>query len=73
MSFTDVRKKGTIHATISPYVLKRAEKLVEDKEFSSLSDLVNSALIEFLDRYEDKKIVQAQAQKAELIRPVAIE
>ncbi|WP_091689704.1 hypothetical protein [Methanococcoides vulcani] len=44
-------KKESIHATVSPYVKKKAEELVATEEFSSMSDLVNIALAEFIGKY----------------------
>ncbi|WP_135390428.1 hypothetical protein [Methanolobus halotolerans] len=45
-------KKESIHATVSPYIKKQAEELVESKDFSSMSDLVSIALAEFIGRYK---------------------
>lgn len=46
------RKKNTICATVSPYTKKQVDALVEAGDFSSMSDLVNVALTEFLVKYE---------------------
>jgi Arc/MetJ-type ribon-helix-helix transcriptional regulator len=45
------QKKDSIHATVSPYIKKQAEALVETEEFSSMSDLVSIALAEFIGKY----------------------
>ena len=45
------QKKESIHATITPYVKRKAEELVASEEFSSMSDLVNIALAEFIGKY----------------------
>jgi Arc/MetJ-type ribon-helix-helix transcriptional regulator len=45
------RNKDSIHATVSPYLKKQAEALVETEEFSSMSDLVSIALAEFIGKY----------------------
>ena len=42
-------KKVSIHATVSPYIKRNAEKLVETNNFSSMSDLVSTALIQFMN------------------------
>ena len=56
----EVRNKETICATVSPYLKKQVDILVEAKEFSSRSDLVNIALTEFLTNYESRKRSQAR-------------
>lgn len=68
-------RKATINATVSPYIKKKADELVANKEFSSISDLVNTALTEFISKYEAEKRAkkEQQAQKSELTRPVTIE
>lgn len=68
-------RKEVIHATVSPYIKKKADELVANKEFSSISDLVNTALTEFINRYEiEKKMKKEQeAQKSELTKSVTIE
>ncbi|WMW22769.1 hypothetical protein RE476_02805 [Methanolobus mangrovi] len=45
-------KKESIHATVSPYIKKQAEELVDTGDFSSMSDLVSVALAEFIGRYK---------------------
>lgn len=44
-------KKESIHATVSPYLKRHAETLVESGDFSSMSDLVSIALSQFIERY----------------------
>ncbi|AKB33382.1 hypothetical protein MSSIH_2692 [Methanosarcina siciliae HI350] len=50
-----VRKKNTICATVSPYLKRKVDELVERGEFSSMSDLVSQSLAEFISRYESKR------------------
>ncbi|WP_292461740.1 hypothetical protein [Methanolobus sp.] len=45
-------KKESIHATVSPYIKKQAEELVDTGDFSSMSDLVSVALAEFIGHYK---------------------
>lgn len=66
MSFTETRKKEAIHATVSPYIKKKADELVAKKDFSSMSDLVNTALTEFIVKYVQEKKITA-AKKGESI------
>ncbi|WP_440953871.1 ribbon-helix-helix domain-containing protein [Methanosarcina sp. Mfa9] len=47
-------KKEKISATVSPYIKKQVDELVKNKEFSSVSDLVSTALTEFLVKYNQK-------------------
>ncbi|WP_406657204.1 ribbon-helix-helix domain-containing protein [Methanolobus sp. ZRKC2] len=51
--------KYKIGVTISPYLKERADELIEEKKFSSMSDLVGIALAKFLGEYD-----QAQKEKA---------
>lgn len=47
-----VRKKENICATLSPHLVKKIRKLVDqDDEFSSVSDLVSVAVTEFLVKF----------------------
>lgn len=50
MSQIKAGKKGIIHATVSPYIMKRVDELVADGKFSSRSDLVSIALAEFINK-----------------------
>lgn len=45
------RNKESIHVTVSPYLKKQADQLVESEDFSSMSDLVSIALAEFIGKY----------------------
>lgn len=47
----DQRNKATICATVSPWLKNRLEKMVEGREFSSVSDIVSLACHEFMIRY----------------------
>jgi Arc/MetJ-type ribon-helix-helix transcriptional regulator len=48
---TRVGNKEKINITISPYLKKQADALVDSDEFSSMSDLVSIALAEFIGKY----------------------
>lgn len=53
MAETQIKKKKvTINATVSPYLKRKIDALVETEEFSSVSDLTTTALTEFLYKYE---------------------
>ncbi len=58
------RNKATICATVSPWLKTRLEKMVDGKEFSSVSDIVSLACHEFMIRYfsdrESKKPAVAE-------------
>ncbi|MBU4220926.1 MAG: hypothetical protein KKD46_05960 [Euryarchaeota archaeon] len=45
------RNKAIICATVSPWLKTRLEKMVDGKEFSSVSDIVSLACHEFMIRY----------------------
>ncbi len=45
------RNKATICATVSPWLKTRLERMVDGKEFSSMSDVVSLACHEFLIRH----------------------
>lgn len=45
------RNKATICATVSPWLKNRLERMVDGKEFSSVSDIVSLACHEFMIRY----------------------
>ena len=61
------RNKATICATVSPWLKTRLEKMVDGKEFSSLSDIVSLACHEFMIRYfsdlESKSAVADESTK----------
>jgi len=63
-------KKESIHATVSPYIKKQAEELVDTKDFSSMSDLVSIALAEFIGRYKRE---QKEREEAVSDKPIRIE
>jgi len=48
----DVRKKHTICATISPYIAEKVERYVASGRFSSKSDFVSTAIMEFIAKLE---------------------
>jgi hypothetical protein len=45
------RNKATICATVSPWLKTRLERMVDGKEFSSVSDIVSLACHEFIIRH----------------------
>ena len=55
MSKDYTRKKPVISGTISPHHKKKIEKMVNDGEFASISDFINQAVSDFLNKYEKKE------------------
>lgn len=49
------RKKKTVNATLSPHLVKKMEKMVGNKDFSSVSDLISIAVTEFLVKFPDNE------------------
>lgn len=49
------RNKQDLHATVSSYVKEKVDRLVKEKKFPNNSNLTETALIEFLYRYELKQ------------------
>ena len=49
-----VRKKPIVSGTISPLHKKKIEKMVEDGEFASISDFINHAVSDLLNKYEQQ-------------------
>lgn len=47
------RKKPIISGTISPLHKKKIDKLVEEGEFASISDFINQAVSNLLNKYEN--------------------
>ena len=47
-----IRRKNTICATVSPYIAEKVERYVASGRFSSKSDLVSNAVMEFIIRLE---------------------
>ena len=61
----DQRNKATICATVSPWLKTRLEKMVDGKEFSSVSDIVSLACHEFMIRYfSDRESKPAVAEES---------
>ncbi|MDP2766130.1 MAG: hypothetical protein Q8O41_01570 [Candidatus Methanoperedens sp.] len=59
------RNKAIICATVSPWLKKRLEKMVDGKEFSSVSDIVSLACHEFMIRYfSDRESKPAVAEES---------
>ena len=46
------RRKDTICATVSPYLTEKVERYVASGRFSSKSDFVSNAVMEFIARLE---------------------
>ncbi|WP_440944986.1 hypothetical protein ACSAZL_12560 [Methanosarcina sp. T3] len=46
------KKKVTLNVTVSPYLKRKIDALVETEEFSSASDLTTTALTEFLLKHD---------------------
>lgn len=57
------RKKDSINATVSPSLRKRVEEVVDNKEFSSLSDVVSQALTQFFEKRDAGKSIKNIASK----------
>lgn len=49
------RNKETISATVSPYLKARVEEIVETGEFSSTSDFVSIAIMDFIKKPDARK------------------
>jgi hypothetical protein len=60
-----VRNKDQITATVSPWIKKQCLSLANSEDFSSMSDVVSQALIEFFDRYYEKKKMQNESKYEE--------
>ena len=61
----DQRNKATICATVSPWLKNRLERMVDGKEFSSVSDIVSLACHEFMIRYfSDRESKPAVAEES---------
>jgi|GEM_PF-6847597 len=57
------KRKENATITLSPYLKKQLDVLVDSGEFSSLSDLSTMAFSEFLARYNAKKEATGNVQK----------
>ncbi len=64
-SWTKTRLKETINATVPPYIKRRAEELVESGDFTSISDVVTTALSEFFVNYEARKKAKEMKKERE--------
>ncbi len=59
------RNKATVCATVSPWLKNRLERMVDGKEFSSVSDIVSLACHEFMIRYfSDRELKPAVADES---------
>jgi len=57
------RNKATICATVSPWLKTRLERMVDSKEFSSVSDIVSLACHEFLIRHFPDQVERPDSEK----------
>lgn len=55
------RKKPIISGTVSPLHKKKIDRLVEAGEFASVSDFINQAVSDLLNKYEDSLPQNADA------------
>jgi hypothetical protein len=65
------KKKINVTITISPYLKKRLDMLVEDEEFSSISDLATIAFTNFLTEYKIQKVKETNKQPSKK-QPITI-
>jgi len=61
----EVRKKETICATVSPYIVEKVEKYVKSGRFSSKSDLVSVAISELISRLEAEERLRSHLPPTE--------
>ncbi|MDP2218385.1 MAG: hypothetical protein Q8J68_13995 [Methanolobus sp.] len=47
------KNKAQLNSTVSPWIKKRIEEMVQTEDFSSISDVVSQALSEFIGRYDE--------------------
>jgi len=59
------KNKAQLNSTVSPWIKKRIEEMVQTEDFSSISDVVSQALSEFIGRYDE-----IQSRKLESSAPV---
>lgn len=52
-------KKSVVNATLSPHLVKKMDRLVNEEEFSSRSDLVSVAVTELLVQFPDREDVKS--------------
>jgi Arc/MetJ-type ribon-helix-helix transcriptional regulator len=57
------KRKENVTITMSPYLKKQLDVMVESGDFSSLSDLATMALSEFVAKYTAEKMKEADIQK----------
>jgi len=57
------RKKEQLNVSVSPWIKKKLKELAETKDFASVSDVVNLAIMDFIVRHE---------QSAELKKRTAV-
>ena len=49
------KNKAQLNSTVSPWIKRRIEEMVQTEDFSSISDVVSQALSEFIARYDEIK------------------
>ncbi|WP_048181329.1 ribbon-helix-helix domain-containing protein [Methanosarcina sp. MTP4] len=59
-------KKEKISSTISPYLKNRIDEFVDSGEFSSVSDFVNTAIAEFIAKYDERVSREIQQSETKL-------
>lgn len=57
------RNKATICATVSPWLKKRLEQMVNGRDFSSVSDIVSLACHEFMIRYFSERDMKQEGPR----------
>ena len=69
---SNTRKKGTICATLYSYIRKQIEKLVENKEFSSMSYFVSVAVTRLLSEIESEKRLTNQPSNEKKVMAISV-
>lgn len=64
------KKKENVTITLSPYLKKQLDVMVESGDFSSLSDLATMALTEFVAKYNAEKKQEIEDQPEENEQPI---
>jgi Arc/MetJ-type ribon-helix-helix transcriptional regulator len=62
------KKKENVTITLSPYLKKQLDQMVESGDFSSMSDLATMALTEFIGKYN-----QEQKASSKTSAPISID
>jgi Arc/MetJ-type ribon-helix-helix transcriptional regulator len=64
------KNKAQLNSTVSPWIKKRIEEMVQTDDFSSISDVVSQALSEFIGRYDEKKSREGESS---VLRPASLD